>query len=195
MILDHTLYHPLLPQGERGRDAWIKRSASSTPLGKRSRGDDREQPVVNANRRKLRRTASAKLGSQNEGIWCDIVGNVSEPRLEREDEWAEAQKVLIPEGKIQQGVDFAEAKVEKADEKRNAETARSALGGKHAGPPGPKRGIFGGLLFFVHGFDERKVRNDLAWHLSLIAIRIYATADLCRLRELSCAIICAHMMG
>ncbi|KAI9718379.1 MAG: hypothetical protein M1812_004100 [Candelaria pacifica] len=156
MILDHILYHPLVPQEQRGRNAWIKRSVSLTSLGKRPREGDGEQPVANGNRRKLRRTASAKLGSQNEGIWCGIVKKVSEPRLGTGNEWDETSKAPVREVSLKQQADPDEPKADEAGEKRNGEIARVVLANHHAGSSRPKRGIFGGLRFYVHGFDERK---------------------------------------
>ncbi|GME28725.1 brct domain-containing protein [Neofusicoccum parvum] len=60
MTLDETLYDPILPREERGKGAFKKLSAETTPLGKRLRnsaGEDAE------GRRKLRRTASTKLAA------------------------------------------------------------------------------------------------------------------------------------
>ncbi|KAI9788652.1 MAG: hypothetical protein M1835_002157 [Candelina submexicana] len=172
MILDHSLYHPLIPQEQRGRNAWIKRSASLTSLGKRSREGDGEQPVLDANRRKLRRTASAKLGSQNEGIWCDIVGNVPEPRFENGNEWEETSDLPVLERKGKEEVDSNGTKADEAGEKRNGETAQSARENNYAGLSRPNQGIFSGLRFLVNGFDERKttiLHNHLHSHGGALA--------------------------
>ncbi|KAI9928125.1 hypothetical protein ASPWEDRAFT_131595 [Aspergillus wentii DTO 134E9] len=68
MVLEETLYHPLLPQEKQGAGAWnrsLPAAKEKVPLNDSS---------SNPRPRKLRRIASAKLGDQNEGIWGDIVG-------------------------------------------------------------------------------------------------------------------------
>ena len=72
MILDETLYDPVLPPEERGKDAWDRTKPKRTSLGKRSREDS--TGALNGCKRKLRRTASTKLNSQNDQIWGAIVG-------------------------------------------------------------------------------------------------------------------------
>lgn len=66
MVLDESLYDPLLPPAQQGVGAW-KRLAPSIP-------EKRSNPSTGATKtRKLRRVASTKLGSQNEGLWSDII--------------------------------------------------------------------------------------------------------------------------
>ncbi|KAL8946348.1 MAG: hypothetical protein Q9222_007244, partial [Ikaeria aurantiellina] len=73
MVLEENLYNLVIPPSERGRDAWIRRTISSSSLNKRSFEED---AALNGPR-KLRRIASAKLSSQNNGLWTDIVtGNI-----------------------------------------------------------------------------------------------------------------------
>lgn len=70
MILEEELFDPMLPRDMQGKGAW-DRSQSLKPslLGKRPlqghRGGDEA-------RRKLRRTASTRINSQNKSIWSDI---------------------------------------------------------------------------------------------------------------------------
>lgn len=70
MILDESLYTLDMTASERGDGAW-KRSAPTSPLGKRSR-----DAVVDAGegKRRIRRTMSSKFENQNEQIWGDITG-------------------------------------------------------------------------------------------------------------------------
>ncbi|EXJ55681.1 hypothetical protein A1O7_08610 [Cladophialophora yegresii CBS 114405] len=70
MQLDETLYHPTLPVTEQGVGAWNRKQRPSPQLGKRAR----EETIGAEPSRKLRRTASVRLGSQNQGMWSDIVG-------------------------------------------------------------------------------------------------------------------------
>ena len=73
MILDEKLFNPEWPVEGRGKDAWNRRRTS---LGKRPREDN--VALLDEGKRKLRRTASTKLSSQNEKIWGDIVGSNNE---------------------------------------------------------------------------------------------------------------------
>jgi hypothetical protein len=72
MQLDETLYHPTVPVAEQGVGAWNRKQRPSPQLGKRTRVEivGPEPP------RKLRRTASVRLGNQNQDMWSDIVGGV-----------------------------------------------------------------------------------------------------------------------
>ncbi|KAK5060071.1 hypothetical protein LTR84_009955 [Exophiala bonariae] len=70
MQLEERLYHPTIPVTEQGRGAWNRNIRPSPKAIKRPR----ETVVGGEPSRKLRRTASARLGSQNENLWTDIVG-------------------------------------------------------------------------------------------------------------------------
>ena len=87
MILDETLFDPLLDESQRGRDAWIRRTTSASSLSKRPRDDDAEFAPT----RKLRRTTSARFSSQNKGIWSDIMGREFGISDDTIDPWAEQQ--------------------------------------------------------------------------------------------------------
>ncbi|RFU78186.1 brct domain-containing [Trichoderma arundinaceum] len=73
MILEETKFDPLLPAEEQGVGAWVKRDLKRSSLGKRARS-----AMVNGGpdegARKLRKTASMKLGSQRNDLWGDILG-------------------------------------------------------------------------------------------------------------------------
>ncbi|KAI1611169.1 DNA replication regulator DPB11 [Exophiala viscosa] len=70
MQLDERLYNPTLPVEAQGVGAWNRGSQRSPRPAKRAR----EESSVPEPARKLRRTASAKLGSQTQNLWTDIVG-------------------------------------------------------------------------------------------------------------------------
>ena len=86
MILEENLFHLLLPASERGRNAWIRKTGSMSPLGKRARDD--AGPMQS---RKLRRTASAKLNRQTDGLWTDIVAAGSANKGVFSNEWDDEQ--------------------------------------------------------------------------------------------------------
>ena len=70
MQLDESSYHPTVSVAEQGVGAWNRKPRPSPQMGKRAR----EENVGPEPPRKLRRTASARLGSQSQDMWSDIVG-------------------------------------------------------------------------------------------------------------------------
>ena len=155
MILEENLYHLLLPPGERGRNAWIRRSVSTTSLGKRARDDD----VIPPNARKLRRTASARLSSHNDGLWTEINGGEIKVEEIKVDSWDEPQK-------------------EGVDHRMSPDVAQAKMSAPAQIPPGShlskrihsvanlspllrkspqQEGLFQGKTFLLRGFDEIKV--------------------------------------
>jgi hypothetical protein len=88
MTLDEEFYNPTMPIEERGKGAWDRRRSMSPILGKRTRGPA-EAPLVHPLKRKLRRSASSKLGSQSEALWAGITAAGSGKRVAGEDDWTE----------------------------------------------------------------------------------------------------------
>ncbi|KAF2026883.1 hypothetical protein EK21DRAFT_73218 [Setomelanomma holmii] len=88
MVLEETLYDPRLPVEERGRGAWERREYPSPGLGKRMR-EDAPSLSLNPFRRKLRRSASTKMGSQSEALWAGITSASLETPQDETDDWTE----------------------------------------------------------------------------------------------------------
>ena len=157
MILDESHYHPLTPPEERGKNAWIRRTVSATSLGKRIRDDG---PLPNV-ARKLRRVASAKLSSQNEGIWTDIVGGGFGPHERMKSEWDKhgrntdtsvdrSSQTVVGESNASHVVP---SELEDGEKYPKSILPRSKEGDKSDAP----RGLFHGKRFFIYGFDQRQV--------------------------------------
>ena len=154
MILEESLYSLALPASQRGKNAWIRRTTSTTSLGKRSR----EEELGPQNTRKLRRTASARLSSQNVVLWTDIVGIESKPEEQRMGQWNDEgkgfedheQKNRTPNsgGKAQEALKSEKVFVE----------PRASLGLTTANLP-QGEGIFQDKTFLLQGFDDREVRH------------------------------------
>lgn len=159
MILDETLYNLQLAASERGHNAWIRKTASTSTLGKRARDED------NAPRRsrKLRRTASAKLSSQNIGLWTHIVGAGIEAANNKADEWDDQQRDNSLSGGIVRAESIGRDRTNAINKTRNLESPSldqdtSDMKNKLIQPrPGQKEGLFQGKKFFLHGFNERQV--------------------------------------
>ncbi|KAL1628645.1 protein kinase activating protein dpb11 [Neofusicoccum ribis] len=147
MTLDETLYDPILPREERGKGAFRKLSAETTPLGKRLRnsaGEDGE------GRRKLRRTASTKLGSQSSAIWNDITsGSFSGPKQEADDSWQDPKSDGLVSNEVVPAMN-------KAEIRRSANMDQ--FDGARDRPPRPKTtvGCFDGRVMYIYGFDRVK---------------------------------------
>ena len=157
MILDENLYHPLLPVEERGRGAWIRRTPSAASLGKRPR--EREPVVERA--RKLRRTASAKLGSQTEGLWTDIVARAlpveETANIAWDDGLGEREKDVHDVKYVKPDLGFDKAISESSRVIDSGETNTEAASKAAADTSSRQGGLFHGKRFFLHGFDDKKV--------------------------------------
>jgi len=144
MQLEESLYHPTVPAAEQGIGAWVRKIRHSPQSSKRPR----EMATGLEPSRKLRRTASARLGSQNENLWTDIVGaagvddeHKSQRKLKSSASMPSLPKTLSETGTVD-GI-----KGEPAESSRDDVTA-SVRGGFLSGHP-----------FRLHGFEGRKVSS------------------------------------
>lgn len=137
MQLDESLYHPTTPPNEQGLGAWNRKPKSTSFSSKRPR----EENAGPEPSRKLRRTASARLGSQNQSLWTDIVGssgleetNISRPDLKS----VVSMPDLTKDGLITRG----EPRVNKVKGDYSNQS---------------KAGFFHDCTFLIHGFESKKV--------------------------------------
>lgn len=159
MILDEKLYSLMLPPAERGQNAWIRRTASSASL-KRARAEE----SVPKRSRKLRRTASAKLSSQNIGLWTDIVSGPAEVEDTKPSAWDDKQKDCDLKTKAETSerpgprneITNESPASEVSDEKTPRASSTLSLPGI-----GRKDGLFRGHRFFLYGFSEKQVCKTL----------------------------------
>ncbi|OAP63097.1 hypothetical protein AYL99_02324 [Fonsecaea erecta] len=144
MQLDERLYHPTVPVPEQGLGAWNRKARGSPQLGKRPREDNiGAEPL-----RKLRRTASAKFGSQTQDMWSDIVGGAG----------FEAKKVERPALKPSVSMPGLREIARPATAAGNHQA--DLINGEPA--PGTKTASLGfltGRLFIVKGFEEKKRKH------------------------------------
>jgi len=144
MQLDESLYHPTLPVAEQGVGAWNRRPSRSPQLRKRGReGNSVAEPA-----RKLRRTASARLGSQNQNMWTDIVGGAG-----FEDSAQEHPK-LKPSTSLP---DILQAERFATEPQNHRGIPLDSPIPSHL--PETKAGFLKGHSFIVKSFDEKKVSN------------------------------------
>lgn len=167
MILEENLFHLLLPASERGRNAWIRKTSTTSPLGKRARDDT--GPVLS---RKLRRTASAKLNSQTNGLWTDIVAAGTESQGGKANEWDDEQRSNAShDGFKKPGTaqtPTAEPSVVKVGTQlweQGDKGGKTILGLTRRSHDA---GIFQGKRFYVYGFKQKQVNNSLftIWNIA-----------------------------
>ncbi|KAL2815172.1 BRCT domain-containing protein [Aspergillus granulosus] len=156
MVLEETLYHPLLPPEKQGAGAWNR----SAPVAK-TRPVEAENSS-NPRPRKLRRIASTKLGDQNENIWGDIVGigfETAAPKPSREDRQASFEK---------RSKDAAVIQVSKSFVSQTTFDAPSQPREKPTEPAGDHRnGFLDGCFFLIHGFSSKQtavLRDHLSFN-------------------------------
>ena len=153
MILDEKLYDPALPPEHRGKGAWDRTKPKRTSLGKRSRGDSTANPE--GAKRRLRRTASSKLGSQSESMWGDIVGGGSIAQVARSGVWETSDETSAPKDP---------AAGRPSDQGSNAQAPEVVAD--------PIQGIFSGCRFYLDNFDLKKsdiLSNHLIPHGAEVA--------------------------
>lgn len=163
MILDEASYHPSRSPEERGRGAVTQRRQPSPTLGKRTR----ESAPQAGNRRKLRRTASNKLGSQNDDIWADMgTGETGSGALAGA-EWDER---LSNTSEKPQNPQVQDHQVEKADEFTDCASRRQS---NHADADM----TFDGFKIHISGFDDRQTAI-LQTHLTAGGAILFSEEDM-----------------
>lgn len=154
MILEEGLYDLLLPASERGRNAWIRKSFSTTSLGKRARDEE----IIPPNARKLRRTASARLSSHNDGLWSEINGGELKVEEIKANAWGEPQRETVDHRK---SPDAAHAKVSVCGQiaagYHALERSQSVANLSSTLCKAPQQeGLFRAKTFLLRGFDGKK---------------------------------------
>ncbi|KAI0512797.1 hypothetical protein F5B22DRAFT_657640 [Xylaria bambusicola] len=146
MILDEACYDPTLSPEERGVGAWSRRDLRRS-LGKRVRDDS--DASLQDGRRKLRKSASMRMNSQNNNLWGDIL-NQSAGDLSRDDDRHRDSSTPAAPSVITNPTTLA------------TETTQAiiqpAIQPSDSTWPALRKGVFSGCRFFIHGFPEPKER-------------------------------------
>ena len=123
--------------------------------------------------RKLRRTASAKFSSQNDGIWTDIVGDGLGADSGPLTESGTLVASFGREGMSTRPEHMIETKPQSAqDESSIIELDTPHHDIPRVRPISNKQDLFYGRRFCLHGFDTREVctSSDLLWQLNTNAL-------------------------
>jgi DNA replication regulator DPB11 len=177
MVLDEVLYNPTMPVEERGQGAWDRRlpsSPSSPAFGKRIRDAEPSQ-ALNPFRRKLRRSASTKMGSQSEALWAGITAVSMERQQEGGDDWTENIPAMQDSTRASTRTQTPaspqrDASADQNDAPTEPNHEDPADSREPSLPQQPNEvshedhdGIFGGRIVCPHGFDVEKVCHYLPW--------------------------------
>lgn len=159
MVLDEALYNPVFPAAQQGIGAWKRQPAELASLGKRQRQESSTNSSAATGKRKLRRTTSAKLESQQENLWADIADAASNKAAdELQQEHGQNDRSNIQEAQLHLGRQEVEAerkrKHDGAQVNNLQEVRGNALNCRHH-----RNGIFQGAIVCSHGFEEKKVRS------------------------------------
>ncbi|KAL4901645.1 hypothetical protein BDW74DRAFT_187267 [Aspergillus multicolor] len=154
MVLEETLYHPLLPAEQQGAGAWNR----STPAIKQKQPES--ESSAGSRPRKLRRIASTKLSNQNENIWGDIIGmgfETAEPKPSREERQAANEQKQKNAPVLQIAKSFASESTFAPPSQPHEPKAEPAVDRRN--------GFLDGCFFLIHGFSSKQA-NVLRNHLS-----------------------------
>jgi DNA replication regulator DPB11 len=149
MILEETLYHPTIPKGKVGQGAWNRKNRVAVQLGKRNRDEEAVPDVP----RKLRRTASVKLGSQSESLWSEIVSGPQGGDLTNGRQLRPSKSLPTLHPADLEPESFATDLTAKGDDGSKSITRASAAIAQQRS----RRGIFSDLGFFFYAFTSKQV--------------------------------------
>lgn len=146
LVLDESCYHPSMPIEERGKGAIIRQMISPQSLGKRRRDEDQPPQTTELRKRKLRRTTSNRLESQNDNMWADIGSGQAAQTAAGITEWDDTLENTMREKEVQPVTRHKSINGKTAPHIAEMENLDTNA-----------RGIFSGERLFIYGFDERKV--------------------------------------
>lgn len=157
MALDTVPFDPVIPVADQGEGAVKQAIPEMVSLGKRQREDASASTLAGPGKRKLRRTMSSKLESQQENIWADIADaasakSASEPHQGAKGHGNGAEQQERTD--VDSGVAPAEGDATLNDEQRNLKDVNISTTNYRAKPIG----MFNGVNICIHGFDGKKVR-------------------------------------
>lgn len=131
MALEESFYDPRLPKEKIGVGAKpaVPLSAASAEVTAQVRG-----------KRKIRKRAEDILGSQSQSIWGDILGQASNPKPKKRDEWEDNSHA---DNSTKNSGEVTEASAKKWLQQTNeVET---------------KTGILASVAFYIYGYTKKQV--------------------------------------
>ncbi|RHZ68054.1 hypothetical protein CDV55_104983 [Aspergillus turcosus] len=167
MVLDETLYHPLLPQEQQGVGAWNRTAPPAKEKAAEAENSSNPRP------RKLRRIASTKLVDQNEGIWGAIVGSGFENNELRRSTNSQPKSDNLTSSEIARKASVVQEVKSFASETTFAEGQGSRQDTSEVRPAN-NNGFLDGCYFFIYGFSPKQT-SVLRHHLSYNGAQLVST--------------------
>lgn len=148
MVLDETLYDPVMPVEEQGRGAFRQYARPRTSLGKHDRdGESQGAESIGDGRKRLRRTASTRLNSQSQDMWQDLSVREVAKGQPIDNQWNDS------------GAHTESHTLEPSITDANSDSNAN----RHGITPAPSsddvqapEGLFSGARCLVHGFEATK---------------------------------------
>ena len=172
MALEGAYYDPTLPAERQGQGAFKEFLPEHVQLEKRARDEEAAQKAVELGRKKLRRTASAKLGSQNLQLWQNITAGSDHAQRDTNNEWTDPDTLTNPAQPSERDLtdgpnghsinEKSGTLVSSVVNRDNRLTTRTL----------PKQGIFQGRLIYIHCFDATKASHESKNSKGVIAAEI-----------------------
>lgn len=145
MAVDESLYHPLMSLEDQGQGAFVRGYQRPPVLGKRQREEFAVAPKEEIGKRKMRRTASAKLADHSQNMMTSFLSLGGEESSEAiNDQWTENPQVTTPPRSL-------------TPPHRATNISRHPSWEMGPVPHEEEPGLFSGVLCLVHGHDEKKV--------------------------------------
>jgi DNA replication regulator DPB11 len=144
MILDETLYDPVLPVEKRGEGVWDKTNPKKVSLVKRSR-DENVSGLEGA-----KRTTGTRLNGQGEQMWGDMARGENLTEVEQGGVWDAQEGAHRPSLSTSRDVPANSGVIK---------TVREPLAAVYS-----EGGSFNECRFYLHGFPPKKV-EVLSGHL------------------------------
>ncbi|KAF8539267.1 BRCT domain-containing protein [Trichophaea hybrida] len=133
MALDEQFYDPMLPPEKIG--------VGAKPL----KTTVQAEVVELRGKRKIRKSTQDKLGGQSQSLWDDIVGQASNAKPAKRDEWEESLNI---------GKGAAEGS-DRSDSRRSSTALRQTSGVGIANAI--KGGMFASVCFWMWGFEDTQI--------------------------------------
>ncbi|KAI9715813.1 MAG: hypothetical protein M1828_000718 [Chrysothrix sp. TS-e1954] len=155
MALDESYYNPLLPIEDRGTGAITrKEQISPNTLRKRQR-EIQTVSMEEMSRRKLRRTTSSRLESQNDDLWADIGTGEAEDSKNKDSAWGDSANVAKSATRSAHVTATKASAAEQAS--LGAQETSTSAGDEHQeDEKGTNDSIFQGTRVHIAGFEQRK---------------------------------------
>ena len=154
LSLEESRYHPTTPLDKQGIGAWNRGSRTQSLLAKRPRETAAGDDVP----RKLRRTHSARLNSQSDSMWDDIVGEGSQTKTAERSQLRPSRSMSHVQLQIEQSKSFATNTTDNDSGRLEHKPKKSEQRRSIAQDNLSKPGYLDSCVTYIAGFGEKEVK-------------------------------------